>query len=129
MPGIILQPKGRSVIDHVTIDVSDLARSKAFYADALHPLGYAVYKELEGMVGFAADGKADFWIAAADAPSPLHIAFASPDRETVDRFHAAALAAGGADNGAPGLRPYHPTYYGAYVLDPDGINVEAVHHG
>jgi catechol 2,3-dioxygenase-like lactoylglutathione lyase family enzyme len=116
-------------LDHIGLNVSDLARSKAFYAGALGPLGYEVVMEFEGVAGFGAKGKADFWIGEAEPHTALHIAFASPDRGTVDAFHAAALAAGGKDNGQPGLRPhYHENYYGAYVHDPDGNNVEAVCH-
>jgi len=116
-------------LDHLGLHVSDLARSKAFYAEALGPLGYEVIMEFEGVAGFGAKGKPDFWISEGDAQTGLHVAFASPDRETVDAFHVAALAAGGKDNGEPGLRPhYHEHYYGAFVHDPDGNNVEAVCH-
>jgi catechol 2,3-dioxygenase-like lactoylglutathione lyase family enzyme len=116
-------------LDHISLHVSDIARSKSFYAEALGPLGYEVIMEFDGVAGFGAKGDADFWIAEGEPHTALHIAFASPDRATVDAFHAAALAAGGTDNGQPGLRPqYHEHYYGAYVLDPDGNNVEAVCH-
>jgi catechol 2,3-dioxygenase-like lactoylglutathione lyase family enzyme len=85
--------------------------------------------DFPGVVGFGVEGKPSFWIGERERSGPLHVAFAAPDRATVDAFHEAALAAGGSDNGAPGLRPqYHPSYYGAFVLDPDGINVEAVTH-
>ena len=115
--------------DHIGLNVSDLARSKAFYAEALGPLGYEVIMELEGVAGFGAKGKPDFWISEGEPRAPIHLAFASPDRATVDAFHAAALGAAGKDNGQPGLRPhYHETYYGAFVHDPDGNNVEAVCH-
>jgi catechol 2,3-dioxygenase-like lactoylglutathione lyase family enzyme len=118
------------VIDHVGLGVSDLERSRAFYRGALGPLGYEVLLERDGSVGFGADGKPDFWIHAnRPVTAPVHVAIASPDRATVDAFHAAGLAAGGRDNGAPGLRPhYHRHYYGAFVLDPDGNNIEAVCH-
>lgn len=116
-------------LDHIGLNVSDLARSKAFYAEALGPLGYEVIMELEGVAGLGATGKADFWLAEGEPRAPIHIAFASGDRATVDAFHGAALAAGGTNNGQPGLRPhYHEHYYGAYVHDPDGNNVEAVCH-
>jgi catechol 2,3-dioxygenase-like lactoylglutathione lyase family enzyme len=85
--------------------------------------------EFEGAVGWGPPRRVDFFIRQGERAAPLHLAFAAPDRQTVDAFHAAALAAGGADNGAPGLRPrYHADYYGAYVIDPDGHNVEAVCH-
>jgi catechol 2,3-dioxygenase-like lactoylglutathione lyase family enzyme len=116
-------------LDHISLKVSDLARSKAFYAEALGPLGYEVLMEFEGVAGFGAKGDADFWISEGEPRAPIHIAFASSDRATVDAFHAAALAAAGKDNGQPGLRPhYHEHYYGAFVHDPDGNNVEAVCH-
>jgi catechol 2,3-dioxygenase-like lactoylglutathione lyase family enzyme len=120
------------MLDHVAFGVSDYERSKAFYAEALAPLGIALLMEPTGQAaGFGRDGKPFFWVQARDAAvqGPLHVAFAAEDRATVDAFHAAALAAGGTDNGAPGVRAvYHPSYYGAYVLDPDGVNVEAVCH-
>jgi catechol 2,3-dioxygenase-like lactoylglutathione lyase family enzyme len=117
------------VIDHVNIGVADLAASRAFYEAALAPLGCALLMDRPYGVGLGRDGKPSFWISDRPPSGPLHLAFASPDRAAVDAFHAAAVAAGGRDNGAPGLRPqYHPTYYGAFVLDPDGNNVEAVTH-
>ena len=117
------------MIDHLGLSVTDLARSREFYRKALAPLGYGVIMEFPGAVGLGAQGKPDFWLGAGTAPTPVHVAFLSPDRKTVDAFHAAALAAGGKDNGGPGLRPqYHATYYGAFVHDPDGNNVEAVCH-
>ena len=119
----------RLVIDHVNLGVADLATSRAFYERALAPLGYSVLMESPSGVGFAWEGKPDFWISDRPSSAPLHIAFQAPDRATVDAFHRAALEAGGRDNGAPGLRPhYHPSYYGAFVLDPEGNNVEAVTH-
>ena len=119
------------MIDHITVTVSSYETSKAFYAAALAPLGYQLIREFEfGPIGgFGVDGKPDFWIRQDSATTAVHVAFASSERATVDAFHQAALAAGGKDNGAPGPRPqYHPDYYGAFVLDPDGHNVEAVCH-
>ena len=117
------------MIDHLNIGVSDLAVSRAFYEPALAVLGYAALMDRPYGVGFGRDGKPEFWISDRPSSAPLHVAFSSPDRATVDAFHRAALAAGGRDNGAPGLRPqYHASYYGAFVLDPDGNNVEAVTH-
>ena len=118
------------MIDHVTINVADLERSKAFYERALRPLGYSLQMEyLEGC-GFGAEGKPDFFLAQRGEPSaPVHVAILSPDRGRVDAFHEAAVAAGGKDNGPPGIRRvYHEHYYGAYVLDPEGNNIEAVTH-
>lgn len=126
------------MIDHIGLQVSDLSQSKAFYAGALAPLGYTLIMELtkEQTGGFSGAGfgivpKPDFWIGEGTPNQPpIHVAFRAEDRATVDAFHAAALAAGGRDNGKPGLRPhYHPNYYGAFVLDPDGHNIEAVFHG
>jgi catechol 2,3-dioxygenase-like lactoylglutathione lyase family enzyme len=119
------------MLDHVTLNVSDLARSKDFYTQALRPLGYSLGLEWEQGVGFNnPDGKADLWIAQRGEPSaPVHVALVTSDRASVDAFYEAALAAGGQDNGPPGLRPhYHEHYYGAFVHDPDGINLEAVCH-
>jgi catechol 2,3-dioxygenase-like lactoylglutathione lyase family enzyme len=118
------------MLDHLAINVSDYARSKAFYLEALKPLDYELVMEFEGRAGgLGAGGKPDFWLRQGEPQAPLHVAFHAPDRATVDAFHAAALAAGGADNGAPGVREhYHPNYYGAFVFDPDGNNVEAVNH-
>ena len=119
------------MLDHVGIPVGDFGRSKRFYERALSPLGYGpIVAYGDSAAGFGREGKPDFWIARGTAGAPVHVAFTSPDRATVDDFHVAALAAGGRDNGEPGLRPqYHPTYYGAFVLDPDGHNIEAVCHG
>ena len=131
------------MIDHIGFSVADLALSRRFYDRALMPLGIApvmeVTEEMTGghgaHLGYGRDGRPFFWIGSGGAPSPgvrrgVHVAFAAPDRAAVDAFHRAALAAGGRDNGAPGLRPqYHPGYYGAFVLDPDGNNIEAVFHG
>jgi catechol 2,3-dioxygenase-like lactoylglutathione lyase family enzyme len=123
------------MLDHVGIEVSDLERSKAFYGKALEPLGIGLMMEFEGAIGFGKETeygpKPFFWIHARGRPavSGAHVAFGVRDAAGVDAFHAAALAAGGTDNGAPGPRPiYHPGYYGAFILDPDGNNVEAVCH-
>ncbi len=118
-------------IDHVTIKVKDLAKAKAFYAAALAPLGYEVIMEWEGkFIGLGVGGKADLWLGVYDVTAPpAHVAFAAGSKEKVDAFHVAALGAGGKDNGQPGTRAeYHPGYYGAFVLDPDGHNVEVVNH-
>src|SRR5688500_10819083 len=123
------------MIDHVGFKVSVYATSTAFYASALAPLGYGLVMEVTPErtgtdshdAGFGASGKPDFWIGTSQAAtrSGLHIALVAGSRAAVDAFHAAALAAGARDNGAPGLRPiYHPHYYGASVLDPDGHNIE-----
>jgi catechol 2,3-dioxygenase-like lactoylglutathione lyase family enzyme len=122
------------MLDHLGVQVSDYDRSKAFYVEALRPLEYEPLMEFDTpdrgkVVGFGTRGKPDFFLAEGEPGAPLHIAFASPDRATVEAFHAAALGAGGKDNGPPGPRPiYHEHYYGAYVHDPDGNNVEAVCH-
>jgi catechol 2,3-dioxygenase-like lactoylglutathione lyase family enzyme len=122
------------VIDHVTVGVSDLARSREFYARALLPLGFSEIdpgREGSPEITFGLEEADDFAISTAyPALAPIHVAFAADRREQVDAFHAAALAAGGRDNGPPGLRPeYSDGYYSAFVLDPDGHNVEAVAHG
>jgi catechol 2,3-dioxygenase-like lactoylglutathione lyase family enzyme len=120
------------VLDHVSLNVRDYATSRAFYERALEPLGYRVVMAFDewGGAGFGQEQKPVFWIMQREPQGgSTHIAFTAPDRDTVDRFHEAALAAGGSDHGAPGLREhYHPTYYAAFVLDPDGNNVEAVCH-
>jgi catechol 2,3-dioxygenase-like lactoylglutathione lyase family enzyme len=126
-------PRRRVVIDHVTIGVSDLMRSRAFYLQALVPLGFSEigpWREGGEEVEFGLEEAADFAISTAYATgAPVHVAFAADRREQVDAFHTAAIAAGGRDNGAPALRPeYSEGYYGAFVLDPDGHNVEAVCH-
>jgi catechol 2,3-dioxygenase-like lactoylglutathione lyase family enzyme len=118
-------------LDHVGLDVSDYERSKAFYEQALAPLGLRLMMEPVPEVGGFGDDFPFFWIGRRDRgpQTGVHVAFRVGSRELVDAFHAAALAAGGTDNGGPGLREiYHPTYYGAFVLDPDGNNVEAVCH-
>jgi catechol 2,3-dioxygenase-like lactoylglutathione lyase family enzyme len=118
------------MIDHIGIEVGDYSRSKAFFAAALAPLGYVVIMEYGGACGLGRDGKPDFWIHGGKPTTPdLHVAFTSTDRKSVDAFYAAAIKAGGHDNGAPGIRAhYHPNYYGAFVTDPDGHNIEAVCH-
>jgi catechol 2,3-dioxygenase-like lactoylglutathione lyase family enzyme len=119
------------VIDHIKLVVSDVERSRSFYERALKPLGYRVMLEpAAGVVGMGAV-RPDFWLAAhdphAERPTFAHVAFRAETPDAVAEFHRAALAAGARDNGAPGLRPqYHSRYYGAFVLDPDGNNVEAV---
>jgi catechol 2,3-dioxygenase-like lactoylglutathione lyase family enzyme len=123
---------GDRMLDHITIGVTDIARAKIFYDQALHPLGIEClyYTDGDEFAGYGIGEKAFFWISLKDTvQTGTHIAFLAPDRKIVDEFHRAALAAGGKDNGAPGLRPhYHENYYGAFVLDPDGHNVEAVCH-
>lgn len=117
------------MVDHVALNIRDLAAAKAFYERALAPLGYMVGMELEADVGFrSAEGELDFWLCERGEPSaPTHVGFRAADRATVDAFHAAAIEAGGSDNGAPGIRPvYHEHYYAAFVLDPEGSNIEAV---
>jgi catechol 2,3-dioxygenase-like lactoylglutathione lyase family enzyme len=120
------------MLDHITLAVSDYEQGKRFFAAALAPLGYEVVMEFEGFCGLGVGGKPDLWLAGRDPQHPvgaMHIAFVAPDRKAVNAFHAAALAAGAKDNGAPGVRAdYHPTYYGAFVIDADGHNIEAVCH-
>jgi catechol 2,3-dioxygenase-like lactoylglutathione lyase family enzyme len=125
------------MIDHTGVAVSNFENSKRFYIAALKPLGFELICEFPAAVtksvdvaGFGEPGKPEFWINAGTPNRPaIHIAFSANDRATVDAFYKAALAAGGSDNGAPGIRAhYHPNYYGAFVLDPDGHNIEAVCH-
>jgi catechol 2,3-dioxygenase-like lactoylglutathione lyase family enzyme len=124
------------MLDHVGFPVSDYARSKDFYEKALAPLGYVLVMEVQQdqddapAAGFGANNKPNFWIGGEGGLNKtIHIAIAAKDRAAVDAFYRAAIAAGGRDNGAPGLRPhYHPNYYGAFVFDPDGHNIEAVCH-
>jgi catechol 2,3-dioxygenase-like lactoylglutathione lyase family enzyme len=126
------------MIDHIGFPVSDYERAKAFYLKALAPLGYSIVMEMPGDInpgghpaaGFGEGGKPDFWIGGEGALSkPLHIAIVAKTRAAVDAFYKAAMDAGARDNGAPGLRPhYHANYYGAFVLDHDGHNIEAVCH-
>lgn len=117
------------MLDHVVIGVRDLDVSVDFYERALAPLDFAVIMRRPGVVGIGARGMPGFWLRDGGGREATHVAFRAPDRAAVDAFHAAALAAGASDNGGPGLREiYHPNYYGAFVLDPDGHNVEAVCH-
>ena len=127
----------RLMIDHTGFLMSDPAKSRKFYDGALAPLGYALLMEIPkehtgGMAvyGYGVAPKADFWVAQGKPNEPrIHIAFRADSRKQVDEFYRAALAAGGRDNGPPGLRPhYHQNYSGAFVLDPDGHNIEAVCH-
>jgi catechol 2,3-dioxygenase-like lactoylglutathione lyase family enzyme len=132
--------KLRRMIDHIALVVKDYARAKAFYTRALAPLGYALIMEPRPNVGgFGKDGKPAFWIGEgspsywgnghAAGAAPVHVAFIAQSRAAVNAFYEAAIAAGAKDFGAPGLRPlYHPGYYGAFVIDPDGNDVEAVTH-
>ena len=119
-------------LDHVGFAVADYRRSKMFYEKALAPLGLTLLLEPAGeAAGFGKRGRPSFWIEARGKPvrGRLHIALSAESRAQVDAFHAAAIEAGGTDNGAPGVRDvYHPNYYGGYVLDPDGNNIEAVCH-
>lgn len=125
------------MIDHTGFNCSNIHKSKEFYSKALAPLGYEVLMEFSkdvtgdtDVVGFGMAGKADFWIGEGTPQKPhVHVAFRAPSRKAVDAFYKAALSAGGKDNGAPGPRPhYHADYYGCFVWDPDGHNVEAVCH-
>jgi catechol 2,3-dioxygenase-like lactoylglutathione lyase family enzyme len=118
------------MIDHIGYAVAQFLVSRAFYASALAPLGYTAAMEGEGWVGLGPDGKPVLWLSAEGSPpGRIHLAFRAETRAQVRAFHAAALSAGGTDNGAPGLRPdYHPDYYGAFVIDPDGHNIEGVCH-
>lgn len=127
------------ILDHIGINATDFERSKAFYTKALAPLGITLAMEWGKAAGFGRNGKPDFWVGQGQTSfqrpehlahiTPVHVAFVAGSRAEVDAFYAAAMAAGGRDNGPPGLRPeYHAAYYGAFVLDPDGHNVEAVTH-
>ena len=126
------------MIDHMGITVSDIGKSKAFYLQVLGTLGYVLCEDRPGAAGFgvveghgkSADPGGDFWLSEGTPMTPrVHFALNAASRTDVDAFFAASLAAGGIENGAPGLRPhYHPNYYAAFVLDPDGYNVEAVCH-
>jgi catechol 2,3-dioxygenase-like lactoylglutathione lyase family enzyme len=128
-----------TILDHFAINVSSYGRSKAFYEKALAPLGIQLVMEYGTACGFGRDGKPDFWIGEGITKfqkaehlkviTPVHVAFVARSRAEVEAFYKAALAAGGKDNGEPGVRKeYHPNYYGAFVTDPDGHNVEAVIH-
>ena len=125
------------MLDHIGIPVSDYRRSLDFYTRSLAPLGIKLIMEVapeltedgKPAAGFGRDGKPFFWIGVDARTGPTHVAFVAENREIVRDFHSAALSAGGQDNGGPGLRPhYHPDYYGAFVRDPDGHNIEAVCH-
>lgn len=117
------------MLDHISLHVSDFKKSRDFFVKALRPLGYKIDMEGEGYAGLGVKGAPDFWIGEEKELQPVHVAFASPDRKTVDEFYAAAIAAGGKDNGKPGLRKhYHANYYAAFVHDFDGNNIEAVCH-
>ena len=125
------------MIDHIGVPVSDYRASKAFYEKVLATIGASLIMEPSpaqtghggGAAGFGRDGKPDFWIGVGKIGTHTHVAFTTDSRAEVDAFHRAGLAAGARDNGAPGLRPhYHPNYYGAFLLDPDGHNIEAVCH-
>jgi catechol 2,3-dioxygenase-like lactoylglutathione lyase family enzyme len=125
------------MLDHIGLAVADFDRARAFYRAALKPLGLGVVMEVtteetggDAHVGFGDEGKPFFWVGTGAKPKGgVHVAFTAQTRAEVDAFYAAAIAAGGRDNGAPGLRPhYHPNYYGAFVYDPDGNNIEAVCH-
>ena len=118
------------ILDHIMLSVSDVETSKAFYSQALGPLAITQAKETQGWFAYGKEGRPVFWIGEGKTPQqPMHIAFVADNRKQVDAFYQAALAAGGKDNGPPGLREhYHPNYYSAFVLDPDGHNIEAVCH-
>jgi catechol 2,3-dioxygenase-like lactoylglutathione lyase family enzyme len=118
------------ILDHIGLSVRDFGRSATFFRRALAPLGIHTVLEGEGWAMLGKEGRPQFWIGVHGIPpGPIHIAFAAENREQVRAFHRAALAAGGRDNGAPGIRgKYHPNYYGAFVFDPDGHNIEAVCH-
>ena len=113
--------------DHLGLNVGDFARSRRFYLEALAPLGIGVVAEGEGWAMIGEPGRGRLWFGAlGHVPGPIHVAFEAKTRDAVRQFHRAALAAGGRDNGGPGLREYGPDYFAAFVLDPDGHNIEAV---
>ena len=124
------------MLDHIGIGVTDYARAKAFYDKALAPLGIALVMEVtaeqtgdQPAAGYGSNQKPYFWVGGSERAARVHVAFIAKDRATVDAFYRTAMAAGGKDNGPPGVRAhYHPNYYGAFVLDPDGHNIEAVCH-
>jgi catechol 2,3-dioxygenase-like lactoylglutathione lyase family enzyme len=129
-----------SIIDHLGINVSDYQRSRAFYLAALAPLGITLLREFGPVAGFGREGKPELWVGCRlmsfqlpeqlQPITPVHVSLRARNRAEVDAFHRAALAAGGRDFGGPGVRSqYHPRYYGAFALDPDGHNLEAVFHG
>jgi catechol 2,3-dioxygenase-like lactoylglutathione lyase family enzyme len=133
-PSAAKEPAVRDILDHMGFPIADYGRSVTFYKNALAPLGITLLKEFklseDGADGYAGFGRErpQFWIGTGTAlKGRLHVAFAAANRQEVDAFYKAALAAGGRDNGAPGLRPhYHEKYYGGFVFDPDGHNIEAV---
>jgi len=118
------------MIDHIGLPVANLETSVTFYTKALAPLGYVLVKSIENYAaGFGIGGKPDFWLGAGKPTDNIHVAIRAAGRAEVRAFYEAALAAGGKDNGPPGVRElYHPSYYGAFILDPDGHNIEAVCH-
>lgn len=122
------------MIDHVSLFANDLIAARTFYQQALAPLGYELIAQIPNaedpfVIGFGEKGKPDLWIAKGPSGHVQHVALRAATRKVVQAFHAAALAAGGKDNGAPGVRPhYHPNYYGGFIIDADGHNVEAVCH-
>jgi catechol 2,3-dioxygenase-like lactoylglutathione lyase family enzyme len=129
-----------SILDHINLSVSDYQRSRDFYAKALAPLGIVLLREFGPVAGFGRGGKPELWIGSRVMSfqtsdqvrliTPVHLSLKARGRAEVDAFHQAALAAGARDFGAPGVRTqYHPNYYGAFALDPDGHNLEAVFHG
>ena len=118
------------IIDHIGLAVSDYEKSKQFFSRALAPLGIQLVMEIEGWAGFGKGGKPEFWFGThTQVQQPMHLAFVAENRQHVRAFYEAALGAGGTDNGPPGIREiYHPNYYGAFVIGPDGHNIEAVCH-
>jgi catechol 2,3-dioxygenase-like lactoylglutathione lyase family enzyme len=129
-----------SILDHISVNVTDFERSKAFYSQALAPLHISLVMEFGLAAGFGRGQKPELWLGAGKTDfqsdeqvailTPIHVCLRARNQAEVDAFYAAALAAGGRDNGAPGIRAhYHAGYYGAFVLDPDGHNIEAVFHG
>jgi catechol 2,3-dioxygenase-like lactoylglutathione lyase family enzyme len=118
------------MIDHVGVRVQDFSKLLAFYREALAPIGYSVLMEFPDAAGLGTKGKPDLWIMKTDkTPHPTHVAISAAERAHIDAFHAAGLTAGGTDNGPAGLRPdYHPHYYAAFILDPEGNNIEVVCH-
>ena len=117
------------MFDHILLKVKDLKASRRFYTAALAPLGFSVQYEDDGMVGFGPKDAPALWLSQGESRGSVHVAFVAKNRASVRAFYAAALPSGGKDNGAPGLRPqYHANYYGGFVKDPDGNNIEAVSH-
>ena len=118
------------IIDHIGLSVSDYEKSKAFFTAALAPLRVGLITETHGWAGYGRDGKPEFWFGVGTTPQkPMHVAFVAENRSQVCSFYEAALKAGAKDNGPPGIREiYHPNYYGAFVISPEGHNIEAVCH-